>query len=587
MIEKTRIVRICVLAAVLSLLAPLAVADRGGFVIKSFDAEILIEPDATVVVKERIVVHFSEPRRGIYRTIPVRYTDPKGFQYGLGFELVGVVDDNGAKHTIKLTHEGANNKIRIGRSDVTHTGEVVYNIRYRLSNALRQFEDHDELYWNVTGTNWATVIESASASVRLPGAVDDEALDISGYTGTYGSTEAAFRWTRLDTDKLHLETTRILNPHEGLSIAVSWPGGLVDFPGPVARTGRFLFNNIILLAPVFAFFGLWRRWRKIGRDPQGAGSVVVRYEPPDGLRPGEVGTVVDEKMDFRDLTATIVDLAVRGYLRIEVLEEEHLFGLITSKNVVFHRIGDKSTGKLAEYERLILDGIFYESDRTEAKDLAQRFYKEIPKIKKALHGRLVSNGYFSGDPSVTKTKYVLLGFLAAIVVGGAGALFGILQGAIFPNAMILPVVAAVLTAIVFFGFAPAMPRRTPRGVTARGWALGFEEFAERVESHKLEADRRRNVFESLLPYAMALGVAEKWAREFEGIYATGNAPDWYSGTRPLNAGITTAAFHRSLQSTLTQAASPMQASPRSSGSSGSGGGGSSGGGGGGGGGGSW
>ena len=85
------------------------------------------------------------------------------------------------------------------------------------------------------------------------------------------------------------------------------------------------------------------------------------------------------------------------------------------------------------------------------------------------------------------------------------------------------------------------------------------------------------MFESLLPYAMALGVAEKWAREFEGIYATGNAPGWYSGTRPFNAGITTAAFHRSLQSTLTQAAAPMQASPRSSGSSGSGGGGGGGG----------
>ena len=368
---------------------------------------------------------------------------------------------------------------------------------------------------------------------------------------------------------------------------MGWPPGLVDFPGPVARTGRFLLGNVILLAPLIAAFGLWRHWRKVGQDPEGAGSVVVRYEPPDGLRPGEIGTVVDEKMDFRDLTASIIDLAVRGYLRIEVSEEKHLFGLISTENVVFHRISAKSAADLAEYERIVLNGIFYAGDRTEAKDLAQRFYKEVPKVRKALYGRLVRNGYFSSDPSTTAAKYVLFGVLAAIGVGVAGAILGALQGAIFPTAMILPIVAAVLTAILFFGFAPAMPRRTKRGVTARLWALGFEEFIERVESEKLEADRRRQVFESMLPYAMALGVAEKWAREFEGIYATGNAPGWYAGTHPLNAGITTAAFHRSLQNTLTQAAGPMQSSPRSSGSSGSGGGGFSGGGGGGGGGGSW
>ncbi len=138
-------------------------------------------------------------------------------------------------------------------------------------------------------------------------------------------------------------------------------------------------------------------------------------------------------MDFRDLTATIIDLAVRGYLRIEVSEEKHLFGLISTENVVFHRISGKSALELAEYERIVLDGIFYDGDLTEAKDLAQRFYKEIPKVRKALYGRLVRNGYFSGDPSVTSAKYVLFGILAAIGVGVTCALLGGMQGAIFPQ----------------------------------------------------------------------------------------------------------------------------------------------------------
>ena len=135
--------------------------------------------------------------------------------------------------------------------------------------------------------------------------------------------------------------------------------------------------------------------------------------------------------------------------------------------------------------------------------------------------------------------------------------------------------------------ARAMPRRTRKGVEARSWALGFEEFAGRVETDKLEMDRKRNVFESLLPYAMALGVAEDWARQFEGIYAGGGSPAWYAGSGSPRGGFSTAAFQRSLHSSMTRAAQSMRSSPRSSGSSGSGGGGSSGGGGGGGGGGSW
>jgi uncharacterized membrane protein len=155
-----------------------------------------------------------------------------------------------------------------------------------------------------------------------------------------------------------------------------------------------------------------------------------------------------------------------------------------------------------------------------------------------------------------------------------------------PQTLILPIAAAVLTAVAFFGFAPAMPQRTRRGVELRRWALGFEEFVDRVERESLEADRARNVFEAMLPYAMALGVASAWARQFEGIYEQGTGPAWFVGRHPMT-GFSTRSFERSLSSAMSQTGQMMASSPRSQGSSGGGGGGFSGGGGGGGGGGSW
>jgi Predicted membrane protein (DUF2207) C-terminal domain len=370
---------------------------------------------------------------------------------------------------------------------------------------------------------------------------------------------------------------------------VRWPQGLVRYPGPAVKTARFLSRNPILVVPFLVLAWLWFQWKRRGRDPEGPASVVVRYEPPEGLRPGELGTIADERVDLRDLTATLVDLAIQGHLRIEVVEDNHLFGLISGEKIVFHRLHTEGAMPLRDYERLILDGIFYDGrERTEARDLAQRFYKTIPKVQAALYETLTDKGYFHGSPERVRTRYVVLGFVAALAVVGAGALWARLLGGVFPQSLILPAASAAVTLALFAVFSRWMPRRTPKGVEIRGWSLGFEEFVDRVESDQIEADRRRHVFESLLPYAMALGVAEKWARQFEGIYAAGQTPGWYVGSGPMQAGLSTAMFQRSLQRSIDATSKSLTAAPRSSSSSGFGGGGGfSGGGGGGGGGGSW
>jgi uncharacterized protein (TIGR04222 family) len=380
-----------------------------------------------------------------------------------------------------------------------------------------------------------------------------------------------------------IASARPLEPLEGLTIAVAWPPGHIEFPGAAARLGRFFADNWILLAPLIVLGALWRRYRRIGMDPRAPASVMVRYEPPPGVTAGEIGTLVDERVDLRDITATLVDLAVRGYLTIRIEKREILLGLTHQEETVFART-EKDAADLEPHEVILLSALFESGKEVDTSDLRQKFYVHLPGIRKALYSGLVEKGHFSSHPDSVRSRYIALGFLVGIVVFGIGLLSLIKGGGILPHGLAVPIVAAVASAVLCFVFARSMPRRTARGVRLRSWARGFQEFVNRVEKDKLEADEARNVFETLLPYAMALGVAERWAKRFEGLYDT--PPSWFVGATRGSA-FSTSAFNSTLASAMGRTGSSMISSPRGSGSSGVGGGGSSGGGGGGGGGGSW
>jgi uncharacterized membrane protein YgcG len=561
-----------------------ASADRGGFVIRDFQTTLTVGEKAGLDVEERITVDFLEPRHGIYRTIPVRYTDPIGYGYSLGFRLQGVTDESGRGYKTRVSHEGRYVKIRIGDAKTTVFGPVVYVLRYRVRNALGHFPQYDEIYWNAIGHEWNATIERASAIVRLPSGLPADSLMADAWFGRFGSRERMTAISVANAGEVRFGPTAALGPLEGMTISVSWPPGHVKFPGIAARIARFFGDNIFLLAPFVALTWLWRRYVTRGRDPQGPASVMVRYEPPEGMTPGEMGTLVDERADLRDLTATIVDLAVRGYLTIRIERREVLLGLKRHDETIFEKNLAKDWKDLLPHERVLLHALFESGDVVETGDLKEKFYRRIHGINQALYKRLVANGYFGAHPMSVRAKYVGLGFAALIVVVGAGILWSVIRGGIFPNAAAVPVVSGVATLLLFMGFSPAMPRRTAAGVRMRAWAKGFEEFVDKVESESLEANAAREIFERLLPYAMALGVAARWAKRFEGIYQ--QPPSWFQGGSP-GAAFSTMSFHNTLSSAMTHAGSSMVSSPRSSGSSGGGGGGSSGGGGGGGGGGSW
>jgi len=284
---------------------------------------------------------------------------------------------------------------------------------------------------------------------------------------------------------------------------------------------------------------------------------------------------------MRDITATLVDLAVRGYMRIEEQQNPKLFGLFGGgTSYTLHRL--KTADGLAPHERVVFDGIFgLHGDHVQLDELKDEFYKQLSPIRDAVFTQLTGSGFYQRRPDKVKQIWMGCGIGAAILIGVGG----VFVAASFLLTPVPFVIAAIVSGIMLLIFAQIMPARTEAGTRALEQILGFEEFLRRVESDNLKRVilGHPELFDKYLPYAMAFGVESQFARAFEGIYT--QAPQWYVGPSVMNFNV--GHFSSSMSHLSIVAASTMSSSPRSSSGSGFGGGGGSGGGGGGGGGGAF
>jgi uncharacterized protein (TIGR04222 family) len=557
------------------LLVPLspAMAQRT-LTIEKFDARIAVNRDASIDVSETITARFTGSWNGIYRTIPIKYRTPQGLNWTLGIDFQGATDENGQRLRTETSREGHYLKYKIwvpGAEDATRT----IRLQYRATNGLRFFEDHDELYWNVTGDEWDVPVGYASATIELPaGAAGVRAI---AFNGVYGAT------TQDATVEPSGTTVRITMPRElgfreGLTAVVGWNKGVVEEPSAGERAAGVLSSNWPLIIPIPVFLLVFTIWRRRGRDPRQR-PVSVQYQPPDGVTPGEAGTLLDNSADMRDITATMVDLAVRGYLKFEERDERKLFGLIGGREYVLHQLKpEPEWSGLNPHERRVLSGIFDgHGSVVELSELEDEFYTELPRIREGIFDRLLHQGFYRSRPDKVRAAWMMGGAFLAILFIAAGT-------ALAPRFGLTPVpfvVAGILSALIVIGFGFVMPARTEAGARALEKVLGFEEFLRRVEAEHMEhVIKSPELFDKYLPYAMAFGVEKKWARAFENIYT--QPPSWYvgPGVTHFNVG----SFSNSLSSMTGKLSSTMSSSPRSSGGSGFSGGSSGGGGGGGGGG---
>lgn len=560
------------LALLFSIAAP-AAAQRS-LEIERFDARITVNADGTIDVLESLRAKFTGSWNGIYRKVPVAYRTAQGFKWTVRLDLVSATDGEGQALRTETSREGHFVQYKMWIPGAVDAVKSVV-LRYRVHNALRFFEDHDELYWNVTGDEWDVALGDVSAAIELPAGATG--VRATAFNGIYGSTSRDAAAT-VEGTVVRITMPRKLEFREGLTAVVGWDKGLVPEPTRADKVAGFLGANWPLALPIPVLLGMLFLWTRRGRDPRRL-PISVQYEPPPGLTPAEAGTLTDESADMRDITATIVDLAVRGHLRIEEREESKLFGLVKDREFVFRRTEPEQPAQpLKSYESAVLEGIFKDGAReVELSDLKNEFYKNLGDIKSGIMDRLVQQGLYARRPDHVRGRWIGLGgALAFIIAMGGGALAS--EIGLAPVSVVVAGIAIGLI-VVIIGY--HMPARTVAGARTLEKVLGFAEFLERVDKERFETVvKTPEMFERYLPYAMAFGVEKKWAAAFKDIYL--EPPTWYAGSSMQ--GFNASLFSTRLSAMSTQAGSTMSSSPRSSSGSGFSGGSSGGGGGGGGGG---
>ena len=625
--------RLLVAAAVAALVVALpgiaAAQQDDGWTITSYDVVMEVTEDADLLVVEDIAVDFgSLDRRGIFRYVPVweelptplppdladripEGRDASSFRRILEVDNIQVESPSGAPADLQVGSPDSNNGnvfLRIGDPETYVTGPQQYTIRYRVEGALEQVDDIAALAWDAVGTGWPVPIQQATVEVRAPGV--QEARCLQGPEYSTDPCDAAV----VDAGA-RFASAGPLAPREGMTIALELDADAVDVP-PIlidekASLRRALIGSplaiplaVVLLLGGGALLG-WLGWRQ-GRDRAARGGITshgevdhtapgerrrglfeprlvpVEYRPPDELRPAQLGLIIDERVDAVDVTATVVDLAVRGHLTINEVEQGGWFRKGDWRLV---RTDPPPDDTLLGYERMLLEGLFDGRSDVLVSDLKGTFAKTYQAVETGVYADGQSRRWFANRPD--HTRHAWLGGGIALAVLGVVLTFAL--GAFARMAVVG--LAVLLLGIVLMATHRLMPHRTGRGSVMLTRTLGFREFIERAEADRMEFAERERLFVAYLPYAVVFGAVEHWAKVFEdiGVDVGQAVGGFYYGPGPFHL----MAFSAGMNDFSSSVATALPAAPPSSGSGGfasggfGGGGGFSGGGMGGGGGGSW
>jgi uncharacterized membrane protein YgcG len=608
--------------------------------IMSFHAAIGIDTTGLVKITEtiRVYANGSQIRRGIFRSIPVYRKDKSGKKQRIDIEVLSV-RKNGAEEDYHTETKGDDFVIYIGNKNLLlDPGAYTYQVTYQSKGHIGFFEGYDELYWNVTGNEWVFPIEQASATLFLPPGA--QVKNTACYTGVTGATDHDCDLTYTANGAPVFTTSKSLAAAEGLTVAVSWQAGLVHRPPPPNFFQRlWAYRNIFLALAglIYLLSFLYTTWKVYGKDAAKP-LVVPSFRPPNNWSPAVIRYLYKRSIDDKVFAVSIVNLAVKKLLRIKQdADQKTLFTL-------------EKTGAdvqvLAAEEEKAYEQLFCKS---ESVTVNNKEYKLFGKVRMALADEVkrqvnLKEHYNANTKQLWKGTWrvfaILLAYLLLVetaatlavflvlifwILSLCGCMYGVKSLRISPVAgifviifslpfllgtsglliallkglSVISLVFVVILVTAYVMYVMLIPAHTKKGMEAGAAIEGFRMYLSTAEEHRLNMitppEHTPELFERLLPYAIALDLENAWGKKFSTILeASGYSPDWYTGD-VISYGVLAGSMPRQLNSSLGSAQqNPQRASSGSSGSSGSSswssgssGSGSSGGGGGGGGGGGW
>ncbi len=543
-------------------------------IISDFNSYIGINTNGTVDFEERILYDFgSAQKHGIYRSIPVTKVNQDNKTYKMEFSDITVNADSPTPATHKNNFDNNILTIQIGDPNKLVTGQNLYDIRYKVSGAITYFTDHDELYWNITGNQWEVPIQKVESQITVPfQAVNVGDVKAECWTGMSGETRK--NCTVNVMSNIVLTTADPLNPKEGLTVVVSFPKGVVQAVEPIQikpidesliqRMAVFTVSAIVtaggFLWYVFYPIKVFLKWLRERKNTKSKERIVAAwFESPEtldkrSLTPAETGCLVDKDVDHKAISATIIDLAQRGFIKIIVNEKKQ----VSLQKIINYR----EKKELVSFEMDLLDGLF-SNGALEVRNISDlktdtSFYGTIESFKAKISRDLVDGGLFKDNPIGTKLYFSVIGVISLITFN-------------------------FMMAFISFFMGRKSARRTDLGIEKYSEAVSLKNFLVSQSEQLNFQSQNQMFFEKLLPFATAFGVERIWAKRFEGLELV--QPGWYDGdiSNVYAFSVISGSLNSSIRSNISYMSSTRSSSGFSSGFSG----GSSGGGGGGGGGGSW
>ncbi len=550
----------------------------------------------TLKIDETIVAVFPsyDQNHGLLRAIPKAYKNQP-----LDIRIQSITNDSGRPYKYSTSSSNDNLVLKIGDASTYVHGPTTYHISYTLKNPISFPDGHDELYWDVNGTEWLQPINEVTARVHIPAYLASSLQEQQKcFSGVAGSTSQDCTITRTSSPDETVVTTQATNLPAGgnLSYVLAFNKGTFSIDKAAYRAqaiaGLVMFG-LVLGLPLAVLILVVYKWRKYGRDSKGRGTIVPQYTPPSGFNALTSDTMLHEKVRNQAITALIIELAIKGVIAIHGTETKKAFGgTKTDYQVEMLKPADGLTAEEQTIHSMLFGTVTGTEARTvNLKDISKKAYVSMQALASSVPKELFTKGYFLNDPAKVTSRYRAWGAGCFVVAMISSFLF-------FKVSIVFLglIIGLVLSGIILMIAASKMPARGPKGVEARDYLLGLRDFIQIAEADRLKylqspegvkqwgdpskPETKVKLFEKLLPYAMIFGLEKGWASEFKDIYQ--QPPDWYQGNWNT---FNTLYLIDSMNSfgTATMASFAPPASSSSSGFSG----GFSGGGGGGGGGGGW